>query len=352
MKKRLRKLLIPPFAATLLLSSYGCGFFGGLQSSSATQDSAPSEKLDAKKIKNAVPRVEAKSRGGNRSPYTVFGQQYQVLPSAAGFVEKGTASWYGKKFHGNKTSNGETYDMFEMTAAHKHLPLPTYVKVKNLRNNKEIIVRVNDRGPFHGDRVIDLSYAAATKLDMLETGTAPVKVTAIDAKQWLAQRQNRLRDEKRASAAKRKPLIALANNKGEPAIIKEGSAASAVSSGAQAQAQAQNSTGLASSKQTQDSISVANDSVTASNAKVVVPSRWYVQMGVFSQLESAQKMQNSLLEQFKYANDAVNVVIHPSESSPQHYRVRVGPTETKTDARRIADSQTLAAYEKIFVVSD
>ena len=128
---------------------------------------------------DAIPRPEPKSRGGNGPVYEVFGQSYTVMDSAYGYRERGVASWYGKKFHGNLTSMGETYDMYEMTAAHKSLPLPTYVRVRNLRNNKTVVVRVNDRGPFVHNRIIDLSYYAAVKLDMIGTGTSLVEVEAI-----------------------------------------------------------------------------------------------------------------------------------------------------------------------------
>lgn len=120
-----------------------------------------------------------KSRSGNRSVYEVFGVQYAVLDSARNFREKGTASWYGTKFHGNATSSGEIYDMYQMTAAHKHLPLPTFARVTRLDTGQSIVVKVNDRGPFVGDRVIDLSYAAAASLGMLEHGKAEVLVEAI-----------------------------------------------------------------------------------------------------------------------------------------------------------------------------
>jgi rare lipoprotein A len=126
-----------------------------------------------------VPRPEPRSKYGNGPVYEVLGKRYTVMPSSAGYQERGVASWYGKKFHGNLTSNRETYDMYEMTAAHKTLPLPTYVRVRNLRNDRSVIVRVNDRGPFVHNRVIDLSYAAAVKLDMIRDGTSMVEVTAI-----------------------------------------------------------------------------------------------------------------------------------------------------------------------------
>ena len=128
---------------------------------------------------DAVPRPEPKSKYGNGPVYEVLGKRYTVMNSSAGYSERGVASWYGKKFHGNLTSNREPYDMYAMTAAHKSLPLPTYVSVKNLRNDKSVVVRVNDRGPFLHNRIIDLSYAAALKLDMVRDGTALVEVTAI-----------------------------------------------------------------------------------------------------------------------------------------------------------------------------
>ena len=142
-------------------------------------DKAPTSAPDVTKVEDAHPKYEPYSRGGNKKNYTVLGKSYQVMDSGAGYAEKGIASWYGAKFHGHLTSNGETYDMYSMSAAHKTLPLPSYVKVTNLKNDKTVIVRVNDRGPFHADRVIDLSYAAAHRLDMLKTGTANVSLEVI-----------------------------------------------------------------------------------------------------------------------------------------------------------------------------
>ena len=141
-------------------------------------DSTPSRLPSPSELHDATPRAETPSRGGNKH-YQVRGKHYQVLESAENFSQTGIASWYGRKFHGHLTSNGEIYDMYAMSAAHKNLPLPTYLKVTNLVNNKSVIVRVNDRGPFHQSRIIDLSYSAAYKLDMLKTGTAKVKITAI-----------------------------------------------------------------------------------------------------------------------------------------------------------------------------
>jgi len=143
-------------------------------------DSAPRfTPADLHRIPNAIPKSEPLSKWGNPAQYTVLGKTYKTLSKASGYKAKGIASWYGTKFHGRTTSNGEIYDMFAMTAAHKSLPLPTYVQVTNLDNGKKVIVRVNDRGPFHENRVIDLSYTAAYKLDMLGKGTARVEVEAI-----------------------------------------------------------------------------------------------------------------------------------------------------------------------------
>jgi rare lipoprotein A len=145
-----------------------------------TKDGPPNYYVDETKIPNAVPKVEPLSRIGNTPSYVVFGRRYYVLNSSKNYEERGIASWYGTKFHSHHTSNGERYDMLAMTAAHKSLPLPTYVEVTNLKNGKQIIVKVNDRGPFEANRIIDLSYVAAKKLGMLGHGTTYVDVKAID----------------------------------------------------------------------------------------------------------------------------------------------------------------------------
>nr|WP_019625645.1 septal ring lytic transglycosylase RlpA family protein [Thioalkalivibrio sp. ALJT] len=130
-------------------------------------------------IPEPVPRDEPLSRYGNPPEYEVFGQRYRTLASSEGFEEEGVASWYGTRFHGRRTSSGETYDMYAMTAAHKSLPLPSYVRVTNLENGKQVVVRVNDRGPFVDGRIIDLSYAAAHRIDMTDVGVARVHIRAV-----------------------------------------------------------------------------------------------------------------------------------------------------------------------------
>ncbi len=144
------------------------------------RDGGPPGVPDISGIPEPIPVPEPRARYGNRSPYTVLGRSYRVLDRADGYVERGTASWYGNKFHGRPTSSFEPYDMYKFTAAHKTLPLPSYVRVTNLDNGKSVVVRVNDRGPFHDNRLIDLSYVAAAKLDMLHNGTAKVEVRALD----------------------------------------------------------------------------------------------------------------------------------------------------------------------------
>ena len=135
-------------------------------------------------VPDAVPKVEPKSELGNMKTYEVFGKRYYVLDSSDGFTQEGIASWYGPDFHGKKTSSGEIYDMYAMTAAHKTLPLPSYLEVKNLENGRKIVVRVNDRGPFHDNRIVDLSYTGAIKLDMVAKGTALVEIRAINPRTY------------------------------------------------------------------------------------------------------------------------------------------------------------------------
>lgn len=157
----------------------GCSFIGR----KTLQDGPPSIDIDASQIPDAVPKVEPIRPSCNKD-YTVLGKRYHVLPNSKGYKKRGLASWYGTSFHGRPTSTNENYNLYGMTAASKELPLPTYVQVKNLSNDKKIIVKVNDRGPFRSDRIIDLSYAAAKKLGFAGRGTTPVEVTAIDPLTW------------------------------------------------------------------------------------------------------------------------------------------------------------------------
>lgn len=160
---------------TVILVISGCST-GPLQRG----DGAPDVHVNVAAIPDAVPRHEPMSKYGNPDTYVVHGKRYTTRKHSRGFIQRGIASWYGTKFHGRRTSSGESYNMYAMTAAHKTLPLPTYVEVINLDNNRRITVKVNDRGPFHEGRIIDLSYAAAIKLGIDKTGTGRVEVRAID----------------------------------------------------------------------------------------------------------------------------------------------------------------------------
>lgn len=143
------------------------------------KDWGPAGEIDMSHVPNAQPRYELRTIAGNKNPYTVLGKTYFLMDDERAYKARGKASWYGYKFNGEHTSNGELYDMFSMTAAHKTLPIPSYVRVTNLANRKSVIARVNDRGPFHEDRIIDLSYAAAQRLGITQAGTGDVEVEIV-----------------------------------------------------------------------------------------------------------------------------------------------------------------------------
>jgi rare lipoprotein A len=172
-----------PVAAGLLLLA-GCALVTGRKPGGGPPPVTvpvppPAVPPDLASIPDAVPRLEPRSRNGNPPFYDVLGRRYTVLASAQGYVERGVASWYGPGFHGGSTSTGEPYDMYAMTAAHKTLPIPCYARITNLTNGRTVVVRINDRGPFVANRLIDLSYTAAAKLDMLRGGTAMVEVRVV-----------------------------------------------------------------------------------------------------------------------------------------------------------------------------
>ena len=166
-------------AALLALLLAACATTHRLPPPAPAPVPVPPPPADLARIPDAVPRAEPRSLHGNPPFYDALGRRYFVLPSADGYDERGVASWYGPTFHGGNTSSGEPYNMYGMTAAHKTLPLPTYARVTNLANGRSVVVRINDRGPFVANRIIDLSYTAATKLDMLRDGTAMVEVRAL-----------------------------------------------------------------------------------------------------------------------------------------------------------------------------
>ena len=225
---------------------------------------------------DAIPRREARSKYGNGPVYEVFGQRYTVMPSGRGYQERGVASWYGKKFHGNLTSNREVYDMHAMTAAHKTLPLPSYVRVRNLRNDKSIVVRVNDRGPFVHNRIIDLSYSAALKLDMIRDGTSLVEVTAIDLDAPSGDRPTR--ETTPPAPAQAPPLVSLPSTSVAP-------------------------------------------TATPAATESIAEHKIFVQVGAFGDRVNAERRLNVLA-----AAGVDNAYIHEDRSSsPALLRVRIGP---------------------------
>lgn len=241
------------------------------------KDSAPKHKPSTRvdRSEKVIPRAEPKSKYGNPTSYVVFGRRYFVLPSAQGYVEQGIASWYGTKFHGRRTSSGETYDMYAMTAAHKTLPLPTYARVTNKRNGRSIIVRINDRGPFHKNRIIDLSYAAATKLGIVTRGTGLVEVRAIDPRRY-------------GSAKTKGKLVDVA----EPQTEQAGSSAT-------------------------------------EEKKVEI----FVQIGAFRVRENAQKLR----AQFAALNVGKVVVHDGALDNAPIYKVRIGPLDTVAQADKTVE---------------
>ena len=265
---RLRAFLsVPGFALLTVLSVYIAGCGGATQ----WED-------DSHQRTQTVTKSQKRSSRGNPPFYEVFGERYYVLNTSSGYKERGIASWYGKKFHGKPTSSGEIYNMRAMTAAHKTLPLPTDVRVTNLSNGKSIVVRVNDRGPFVDNRIIDLSYSAAQKLDMISAGTAFVEVDAF------------------THTATKAPLIADASS--QPAV-------------------------------TQSAASMVNpiSSAVAEPAIDTTVIRLYLQVGAFGERLNAEKLQQQL-----NSHGISNVVIRYDESrKPALYRVRLGPIKNVTE---------------------
>lgn len=276
-------------------------------------DAYPLEPPDVTTVPDAEPRIEQPSRAGNRSSYDVWGKTYHVLPDASGYEKRGTASWYGEKFHGYATSNGEIYDMYKMSAAHRSLPLPTFARITSLDNGRSVIVRVNDRGPFHSDREIDLSYAAAARLGFLDNGTGAVKVEAINPEQWLAERG-------RGGNAPAQAIVAEAP--------RAASTASAQTVAAPPEASA--APALASSQVTPSppSQGEAGDAV-------------YLQIAALGNSEGAQQLQQRLQGEQPHA---VRIM-----SDADVYRVQVGPI-TPGQESQARETLRQAGFPQVFVV--
>ena len=278
----MQQLLVVLWLALILA---GCSTGRG-----SSVDGPPDDSSAGAPAQEVVPRDEPKSRYGNPPSYVVFGKRYYVLDSAQGYVERGIASWYGTKFHGRRTSSGDTYDMHAMTAAHKSLPLPTYVQVTNLKNNRQLILRVNDRGPFHGNRIIDLSFAAATKLDIVGNGTGLVEVRALTT----------------------------------PGVAQSTSASNVVAR-PQSQSAGTESAGTESSR----------------NPSVSGEPQLYLQVGAFSSVDNAQQLRTRL-QSMRLAAVSVQAA---NVSGKTLHRVRVGPLVDVPNADRISQDIVNAGME-------
>lgn len=267
----MKRILLPSLA--LLLAA--CGSLprtGGYY-----EDDGPHDRpqRDVASIPDAVPTDEPLSGSGNK-PYKVFGVSYTPLADARGYRERGIASWYGKKFHGRRTSSGEPYDMYTMTAAHKTLPLPSYVRVRNLQNGRVVVVRVNDRGPFLQNRLIDLSYAAAARLGIIGAGTGVVEIEIVEPERPLTTvaRASTVQIVSAAEAAEPKP-------------------------------------------------------------GAVTPPRLAVQVGAFQQWENAAS-QRARFERAGFAAYIQPVADAPADpSAPRLYRVRIGPLDSVEHGDRV-----------------
>ena len=259
-------------------------------STRSIKDGGPATPVDVSHIPDPTPRPVFRTTAGNKSPYVVFGKSYTVLADSDGFRQQGDASWYGTKFHGRRTSNGEIYNMYAMTAAHKTLPIPSYVKVTNLANQRSVIVRVNDRGPFHSDRIIDLSYAAAKKLGYVEVGVASVMVEDVTPK---------------ANTA-----VLTANQS------------------------ADHSPAIPAVENTVDSSELSATTSTTSA---------YLQMGAFRELQSAEALRAKLEAIVKYP-------VAIARSYDAWYRVRIGPVHTEQSLAYLSDDLQRRGHNKPLVV--
>lgn len=262
---------------------------GGYYLDDGPADNAPKD-IDG--IPDAVPRMETPLARANK-PYTALGARFTPMTSYVPFKQTGTASWYGKRYHGQKTSSGEVYDMFAMSAAHPTLPLPSYVKVTNPANGRSVIVRINDRGPFHSDRIIDLSYAAAYKLRLTNTGSGNVEIEAIDAATF--KPSNRFTTNQEFS-----PSVANNPSRSKPTVT----------------------------------TAVAMTTTIAATNNNAATTQYYVQIGAFKSDVNAQKLENRI----ESLDLATNIGIASALYKDGLYRVKLGPYVSRQDADSAANN--------------
>jgi len=308
------------FYLILIFSLTACGSLSGRSGFFTSKDSAPQHNVDIASIPNAVPRVEAKSRYGNPASYVVFNKRYFVMADSKDYTARGVASWYGTKFHGRKTSSGEPYDMFAMTAAHRTLPLPTYIQVTNLKNQHQVIVKVNDRGPFSNDRILDLSYAAASKLGILATGTALIDIKAIDPiqhKQHSSSQKPQLKSSTHTdhssatTTANVTPLrLEAATSKVTPMPLPS------------------------STKKTTPPLAQS----TAGSASASI----FLQVAAFKERKNAERLRSKLTR----LSDTGIHIRQIQQNQNTIYRVSIGPFSSSSEAGKIAETLTLMGFGK------
>ncbi|CAI8915063.1 MULTISPECIES: septal ring lytic transglycosylase RlpA family protein [Pseudomonas] len=292
----------------------------GLDINRAHKDGAPWWDVDVSRIPDATPTLHTGPYKAN--PYTVLGKTYFPLQESKTYVASGTASWYGTKFHGQNTANGEVYDLYGMSAAHKTLPLPSYVRVTNLDNNKSVILRVNDRGPFYSDRIIDLSYAAAKKLGYAEIGTARVKVEGIDPQQWWA--------------AKGRPAPLMLN---EPQVAQNSAPVITASAGTIEQWTPP------PQQHASDTVPVQ---ISAKKNASVPASGQYLQVGAFANPDAAELLRSKLSGMVS-APVFISSIVRNQQTL---HRVRLGPIGSPGEIAQVQNSVRLANLGSPSVVTE
>jgi rare lipoprotein A len=326
---------------TLLAGLFtGCSTSNTLSKAPNTTERHPGKPVNIANIPEPSPRQEPPSLTGNPDSYAVFGKRYYVLGTSEGYRKTGIASWYGSDFHGKKTSSGPPFDMYAVSAAHKSLPLPTYVKVTHLHNGRSIVVKVNDRGPFVDDRIIDLSYAAAEKLDMIEEGTAPVEVVALPPYQYLAS----------YSPDRTKRALALERNQDGSAAITQITQASPAKPARNTAIAAyrvpqpgQNSSSarrpvtpqLVYTSFSKPGPTISNavyrpspKAVSNRSTQSASGSLLYLQVGAFSERNHAKQLQQKLASRFSQT-------VRVDSSARNLHKVRIGPLNDPVEAQRL-----------------
>ncbi len=328
--------------------------------------------MKAEDVPDAVVRAEPKSPYGNPVSYIIDNRRYHPLDNAKGFIESGIASWYGSKFHGRRTSSGEVFDAWKMTAAHKTLPLPSYVSVQDIETGKKIVVRVNDRGPFHPDRIIDLSYVAAAKLGIAEKGTGLVEIRVLEPKDPppsnrspdkpstttnVAKAGARISAKAPASVAASVPISAPASPSSSSAIQKESlplqssSSSSASASSPPSPPPSNPPASLPSKPMASAEVSAVKpasaEANTGSSLKKAI-------RGVFLQLASFRRQANAARLRDRLVGMSVESVQMKEvrHRGQRYYRVRVGPLPSRQSANEVADSLKSLGLGAPLIVSE